>query len=112
MPETVASFLERVHNAAHLLEEQELLDLIAAAQAHTEVSTLRILIVGAAGSGRCSLANALLGQPRLLPTSPVPKAPVPFEVSYAETVSAELVAKDGSKKTFAPDRLRAVLTSP
>jgi hypothetical protein len=112
MPETVAAFLERVNDAAQLLEEQELLDLIAAAQAHTEVSTLRILIVGAAGSGRCSLANALLGQPRLLPTSPVPKAPVPFEVSYAEAVSAELVAKDGSKKTLAPDRLRALLTSP
>lgn len=110
MPEAMSSFLERVNTAAQTLEDQELLDLIAAAQAHNEVSTLRLLIVGSTGSGRFSLANALLGQARFLPASPVPKAPVPLEISYAESASIELVEKDGSRKALSPERLRSFLT--
>lgn len=111
MSEAMSSFLEQVNTAAQTLEDQELLDLIAAAQAHSEVSTLRLLIVGATGSGRFSLANALLGQARFLPASPVPKAPVPLEISYAESASIELVEKDGSRKALSPERLRSFLTS-
>lgn len=111
MPEAMNSFLERVNTTAQTLEDQELLDLIAAAQAHSEVSTLRLLIVGATGSGRFSLANALLGQARFLPSSPVPKAPVPLEISYAESASIELVEKDGSRKALSPERLRSFLTN-
>lgn len=111
MPEAMNSFLERVNATAQTLEDPELLDLIAAAQAHSEVSTLRLLIVGATGSGRFSLANALLGQARFLPASPVPKAPVPLEISYAESASIELVEKDGSRKALSPERLRSFLTN-
>ncbi len=112
MPETIASFLEQVKDAAQPLEEAQLLDLIAAVQEHTSQSTLRILIVGLTGSGRCSLANALIGQPKLLPTSPIPKAPIPIQVQHAERLSIDVHHKDGSKTTLRPEDLRAFLTSP
>lgn len=112
MPETIASFLEQVRDAAQTLEEPELLDLIAAVQEHSSQSTLRFVIVGLTGSGRCSLANALLGQPKLLPISPIPKAPIPIQVSYGEALFVELHTKDGGKTALPPENVRAFLTSP
>ena len=113
MPETIASFLAQVRDAAQTLEELDLLDLIAAAEDHTSRSKLHILIVGLAGSGRCSFANALLGQPKLLPATPIPKAPIPIELSYGETLTIELHGKDGGSKTaLPPEDLRTFLTSP
>src|SRR5579859_5257348 len=109
MPETIASFLAQVRDAAQTLEELDLLDLIAAAEDHTSRSKLHILIVGLAGSGRCSLANALLGQPKLLPASPIPKALIPIELSYGETLTVELHGKDGSKTALPPEDLRTFL---
>src|SRR5690242_5445599 len=95
MSETIDSLLAQLQEAAQTLEEPELLELIAAVQAHTGQSTLRFLIVGLVGSGRCSLANALLGRPKLLPASPVPKAPIPIQVSYGKTSAIEAQGKDG-----------------
>ncbi|HEY7347505.1 MAG TPA: hypothetical protein VH599_04245 [Ktedonobacterales bacterium] len=112
MPTTIASFLGQLRNAAQTLEEPELLDLIAAVQEHTSQSALRILIVGLTGSGRCSLTNALIGQPTLLPASPIPKAPIPIEIGYGETLSVELYGKDGGTTALPPENLRAFLTSP
>lgn len=112
MSETIASFLAQLQEAAQTLEEPELLELIAAVQAHTGQSALRFLIVGLTGSGRCSLANALLGQPKLLPASPVPKAPIPIQISYGKTSAIEAQGKDGSKTVLTPEKLRAFLTSP
>ena len=112
MAETVTAFLEHVQEAAQVLEEPELNDLIAAAQEHASVSTLRILILGATGSGRFSLANALLGQHRLLPASPVPKVPIPLEVSYGDAPQASLVSKGGSTTALPLDQLRSFLTNP
>ncbi len=112
MPEITTSFLEQIRDAAQPLEEPELLDLIAAVQGHASQAALRIMIVGLVGSGRYSLANALIDQPKLLPTSPIPKAPIPIQVSYGETLSVDLIAKDGSKTPLAPADLRAFLTSP
>src|SRR5579871_1008756 len=112
MPETIASFLEQIRDAAQPLEEVQLLDLIAAVQEHSDQPTLRILIVGLTGSGRCSLANALIGQPKLLPTSPIPKAPIPLQVQHAERLSVEALHNDGSKTALQPEDLRSFLTSP
>ncbi len=112
MSETIAAFLAQLHEAAQTLEEAQLLELIAAVQAHTSQSALHFLIVGLVGSGRCSLANALLGQPKLLPASSVPKAPIPIQISYGETLSIEAHGKDGGKTALTPEKLRAFLTSP
>jgi hypothetical protein len=112
MPETIASFLTQLRAAAETLEEPGLLDLIAAVQEHSSQSTLRILVVGLTGSGRCSLVNALLGQPGLLPTSPIPKSPIPIEVGYGKTLSIALDGRDGKATTLSPANLRAFLTSP
>ncbi len=112
MPEPIASFLAQIREAAQTLEEAELLDLIAAVEEHTNQPTLRFLIVGLTGSGRSSLVNALLGQPKLLPTSPIPKAPIPIQVAYGETLSAELHRQHGGKTSLPPETLRSFLTSP
>ena len=112
MPEPIASFLAQIREAAQALEEAELLDLIAAVEEHTKQSTLHFLIVGLSGSGRSSLVNALLSQPKLLPTSPIPKAPIPLQLSYGETLSAEVQNGDGVKTSLAPDSLRSFLINP
>src|SRR5215475_10953503 len=94
MSETIASFLAQIKDAAQMLEEPELLDLVAAVEEHTHQSTLRFMVVGLTGSGRGSLVNALLGQPRPLPTSPIPKAPIPIQVQYGETLTVELQSQE------------------
>ncbi len=112
MPETYTTFLEQVRAAAQPLEEPELLELIAAAEKHHQRTTLSLLVVGLPGSGRSSLANILLGQPRLLPTSPIPKAPIPFEVQGAETSRIEVIGADATRTSLSPENLRPFLTGP
>ncbi|HEY7122773.1 MAG TPA: hypothetical protein VH540_02375 [Ktedonobacterales bacterium] len=112
MPETYTTFLEQARAAAQTLEEPELLELIAATEKHHQRSTLSLLIAGLPGSGRSSLANILLGQPRLLPTSPIPKAPIPFEVQGAETSRIEVIGADATRTSLSPENLRPFLTGP
>lgn len=112
MPETYTTFLEQARAAAQTLEEPELLELIAAAEKHHQRTTLSLLVVGLPGSGRSSLANILLGQPRLLPSSPIPKAPIPFEVQGAETSRIEVVGADATRTSLSPENLRPFLTGP
>jgi hypothetical protein len=71
-----------------------------------------LLIAGATGSGRCSLVNVLLGQPDLLPVSPIPKIPLGITLTGGESFSAQLSAPDGSREMVPAGRLRAALTTP
>jgi hypothetical protein len=112
MPEAYTNFLAQARAAAQTLEEPELLELIAAAEEHHQRSTLSLLIVGLPGSGRATLANVLLGQPKLLPSSPIPKAPIPFEVHGAENTRIEVVSTDASRTSLSPENLRPFLTGP
>jgi hypothetical protein len=110
MPETYTTFLTQARAAAQMLDEPELLELIAAAEAHQQRTTLRLLIVGLPGSGRFSLANVLLGQARLLPSSPIPKAPIPVEVQAGETARIEVIGADAARTSLSPENLRPFLT--
>jgi len=112
MPETIQSFLNKVKDAAVELGEPATVDLITAVSNQTGNSKMRILIVGSTGSGRFSLVNVLLGQPNLLPTSPIPKAPISVDISYGGTSTVEIAAKNGVNTATLPDKLRTFLTSP
>ena len=111
MPETIQSFLDKVKEAAAVLGESDTIDLIAAVKNQTSTSKLRLLIVGSTGSGRFSVANFLLGQPELLPTSPIPKAAISLVVGYGEIEAAEVCAKNGVTTNSLVEKLRSFLTS-
>ncbi len=112
MPETIYSFLDKVKQAALVLGDPATLDLIAAVREQVGAAKLRILIVGSTGSGRYSVANVILGQPDLLPTSPIPKAPVSLSVGYGDSVGVEVVANDGRRAAMPAEKLRPFMTSP
>jgi hypothetical protein len=81
-------------------------------QQQTGASRLRLLIVGAPGSGRFSLANVLLNRRGLLPASPIPRSPVSVHVRYGEGTTVEGVGSDGIVSLIAPENLRQFLTAP
>ncbi|MBD2564736.1 MULTISPECIES: hypothetical protein [Nostoc] len=110
MPETVQSFLNQVKEAAAVLKEPDVIELIEAVKRQSHTSKLRLLIVGLNGSGRFSVANVLLKQPDLLPTSPIPKAPISVNVSYGE-VAVEVSAKNGIRTVIPVEQLKTLLTS-
>lgn len=109
MSETIQSFLNKVQEAASVLDETGIVELIDAVKNQTSSSKLRILIVGPTGSGRFSVANVLLRQPEFLPTSPIPKVPISVRVSYGESVGVEILNKNGTKIAIPPERLRPFL---
>jgi len=111
MSEMMQAFLHRVQMAAAVLEDAATNDLIANVLQQTQVSQLRILIVGPTGVGRCSIANVLLRQPDLLPTSIIPKIPISISLSYGETRLAQVVMKDRKTKAIAAEQLGAFLTN-
>ncbi|XZN98269.1 MAG: hypothetical protein ACM65K_08310 [Microcoleus sp.] len=112
MPETIQSFLDKVKDAAAVLGESDTIDLITAVKNQTSNSKLRLLVVGSAGSGRFSVANFLLVQPELLPTSPIPKAAISLVISHGEKDNAEVCTKNGTRMVIPVEKLRSFLTSP
>lgn len=112
MSETIQSFLNQGIEAAQVLGERPVIDLISAVAAQVKDSKLRILIVGSIGSGRHSLANLILGKPDLLPVSPIPKTPITLHVSYGDGDAVELQACDGTKSMVRVEKLRQLLINP
>ncbi len=111
MPATIPFFLERVQEAAILLNTSETIELITAVKNQLPTSKLQLLIVGATGVGRFSLANTILGQPELLPISAIPKASISVIVSYGETLSTEITQKNGVRTVIPQEKLRTFLTN-
>lgn len=111
MAETLQTFLDDVHAAARLLGEPATLELIAGVRQQSGSAPPRLLVVGTPGSGRFSLVNALLGQPELLPASPIPRTPLPILIRHGETPAAELLEREGIGSLLPLDQLRGVLSS-
>lgn len=112
MAETLQTFLTKVKEAALLLGELDTVNLITAVQQQTSAARLRLLIVGAPGSGRFALTNVLLGQPGLLPSSPLPRAPLPIQIGYGDAAGAAVTDRDGITAFLPTGDLRAFLTNP
>jgi hypothetical protein len=110
--QTFQSFLAQVKDAATLLEEPDTIDLIEAIKSQTRESKLQLLIIGATGSGRFSIANVLLEQPNLLPTSSIPKLTISVSIGYGESVIAEVAAQNGVRTVKPLEELKPFLTSP
>jgi predicted GTPase len=110
--QTFQSFLAQVKDAATVLEEQETINLIEAIKSQTSEAKLRLLIVGATGSGRFSIANVLLEQPDFLPTSSIPKLAISVSIGYGESVIAEVAAQNGVRIVKPLEELKPFLTSP
>lgn len=112
MSENIQSFLDQVKDVATVLEESEIIDLITVVENQISVSKLQLLVLGTIGSGRFSTTNVLLGQSKLLPISPIPKAPIPVNINYGETVTAEVAEKNGLKTVVPIEKLQTFLTNP
>lgn len=110
--QTFQSFLAQVKDAATVLEEPDTIDLIEAIKSQTSEAKLRLLIVGATGSGRFSIANVLLEQPDFLPTSFIPKLAISVSIGYGESVIAEVAAQNGVRIVKPLEELKPFLTSP
>ncbi len=109
---TFAAFFERVRAAAEQLGAPDMSALVAAIQQQTGSPRLRLLVVGAPGSGRFSLVNLLLSQPDLLPASPLPRLPLALTLRHGSSITAEVTASDGLTTALAPGKVRALLTNP
>jgi hypothetical protein len=105
------TLLTHIKDAAVLLNNQEIIDLVSTIQQQTGSPRLRLLIAGTPGSGRFSLANVLLKQPGLLPAVPIPRVPLGIRITYNDTSTIEGFASDGITSIIAPDKLRGFLTS-
>lgn len=111
MPETIQSFFSRVADAASKLDDQPSVELVNSVRGHLGSSKLRLLILGSIGSGRSSLANLILGQPELLPISPIPKKPLSLNISQGEHSKAEALTRLGTKQPITNANLRSFLTN-
>lgn len=111
MAQTIQSFLSQLKDTARVLDKSETIDLITTVENQVNSSKLRFLILGNTGSGRSSVTNVILGQSELLPVSPIPKAAIPVTINYGNTLSIELAAKNGLKRSVSTEQLRTILTS-
>lgn len=110
MAENIQSFFARLDETARSLQSPATLDLITNVRQQTNNSRLRILIVGSTGVGRASLANLIVGQPDLLPVSPIPKAPITVSVVSGESGTAQVTNRAGIKSPLPTAKLRTFLT--
>lgn len=101
--------LDEIAQLASELGDAAATDLITTVRNQSGTSRLRILVVGSSGSGRFSLVNAILQQRNLLPTSPIPKLPLGVAVRHGESLTLEIVAKDGERTALPPHKLGAFL---
>ena len=99
-----------MHEAAAVLHDARLSDLIAGVGRQLGTSRLKILVVGSTGVGRSSVVNYLLGQTDLLPISPIPKQPISLTVGYGQTPQIEAVNRSGTRVMLPPARLRSYMT--
>lgn len=111
MAHSLPDLLAQIHAAAVALGDPETIALIEAVQRLPGGPKLRLLLVGSPGSGRFSLANLLIGQPGLLPASPLPRLPLRVRLAYGETTTVELTDSTGIPALVPPDTLRTLLTA-
>ena len=111
MPQTIQSLFARLEEAAAVLDDPKLTRLIKTVGEGLGQSRLKIMVIGSTGSGRASVVNYLLGQSELLPTSPIPKQPLPLMVGYGQPPQVEAVGQIGTRALLTPTRFRSALTS-
>jgi hypothetical protein len=111
MTQTAQQFLTKIEEAATALGDQAAREFIQTMCSQMPSGNLKLLVVGATGTGRCSIINALLGRPKLLPISTLPKAPITIIVSHGPTIRVEAMSTDGLTDTLSEAKLRALLTS-
>jgi hypothetical protein len=111
MVDTIQKFFARLSEVAEGLDDPTARELVETVRGQMNNSKLRLLVVGASGTGRAALTNLLVGQPELLPVSPIPKAPVPVYVGYGDNGTVEVTGKNGLKTATAPARLKTLLSS-
>jgi hypothetical protein len=112
MPASLSSLLDQMREAAATLRDAEAWSAVEdLVELHHAPKTL-ILVIGATGSGRASVVNALLEQPDLLPRSPLPRAPIPTGLRYGPAERVEVVQRDGTRHPLPLPKLRRFLADP
>lgn len=108
---TVKDFLIRAERAAHDLGDQATLELIQSLRTQGTAPRLRLLVVGASGTGRFGVVNSVLGKSEVLPSTSLPQAPLPVVVCYGPTTTVEVVRSDGLSIALPEAALGNFLTS-
>jgi predicted GTPase len=108
-PDSLQSLLEAIEGAVAQLGDEALRARVSAVARLAGSARMRLLIVGSPGSGRSLIANLLLGQPDLLPASPLPKRPIPIGVSSSESASLTMTLRSGLRVAQPVERLRGLL---
>ncbi len=106
---TTPDVIAEIEAVAATLDDREVLLAAAAIREHNRAPKLQLAIVGSTGSGRSSLANAMLRMPDFLPQSPIPKATVGIQIRHGERTAVTRLGLDGSRTAFPVERLRALL---
>jgi len=102
--------VEQIAAVAADLDDERLAGSLAVLSEQRARAQVQILIAGTAGSGRAALVNSLLGTD-LLPSSPIPKAPVGLQLRYHPALTVQLVAADG-RRAIPTAELRTALVDP
>lgn len=111
MPTTLPAFFDELSRAAETLPEPALHTMIRTIHEQAKSPKLRILVVGEAGTGRFSLANAMVGHPTLFVPSPLPRPPLSIRIHYGDTTTVQAIAHDDTRLAMPHDKLHAFLTA-